>query len=458
MPHRDSRLPARSRRILHLDVDAFLASVESSRDPRLMGKPLVIGAPPNSRGLVMSCSYEARAFGVRSGMFSREAQKRCPQAIFLPGDSRAANALRARLAALLLRFTPIVEISSIDDFFLDLKGTTRLFGAACHVAEAIQSAAMGELRLPVTIGIGTTKTMARLAGKLGKPRGVAEILPGQESAFLHGLPVEHLPGVGRSIQRSLEDFAIRTVGELRMVSKEVLFASFGVAGLTLFDRARGIDPDPVVAGCELDGDGLIVRRTPKSIHRDSSFEPEEGRMEHVEAMLAYLVDRAAARLRQHGLCAGSMEVRLQHVDARSPAQRRTSPSGEHRGRTRKRLPEPSAQTGALWSHARDLLRSLPRRRSLVKRVGVSLIGLRSSTGYQGSLFSDPASDRTLGLGGVGAGPASRADRDQTLDLVLDGLRERHGFGSVLRGATLPLGEDHERGSDGFRLRTPSLNQ
>jgi DNA polymerase-4 len=458
MAHRDSRLPARTRRILHLDVDAFLASVESSRDPRLMGQPLVIGAHPNSRGLVMSCSYEARAFGVRSGMFSREAQKRCPQAIFLPGDSRAANALRARLAALLLRFTPVVEISSIDDFFLDLKGTTRLFGSACHVAQAIQTAAMLELRLPVTIGIGTTKTMARLAGKLGKPRGIAEILPGQECAFLHGLPVQHLPGVGHSIRRSLEDFAIRTAGDLRMVSKEVLFASFGVLGLALHDKVRGLDPDPVVAGCELDGDGLIVRRTPKSIHRDSSFEPEEGRMEHVEAMLAYLVDRAAARLRQHKLCAGSVEVRLHYVDTRSLVQRRKSPSSAHRGRTRKRLPEPSAQTGALWNHARDLLRSLPRRRSLVKRVGVSLIGLRTSTGYQGSLFSDPESDRALQVAVGSQAPASRADRDQAIDHVLDDLRERHGFGSVLRGATLPLGTDHERGADGFRLRTPSLNQ
>ncbi|MCP5023381.1 MAG: DNA polymerase IV [bacterium] len=458
MPHRDSRLPTRTRRILHLDVDAFLASVESSRHPELIGKPLIIGAPPNSRGLVMSCSYEARAFGVRSGMFSREAQKRCPQAIFRPGDSRAANELRGQLAALLLRFTPVVEISSIDDFFLDLKGTTRLLGAACHVAETIQRTALEELRLPVTIGIGTSKTMARLAGKLGKPRGIAEILPGQECAFLHGLPVEHLPGVGRSIRHSLEEFSIRTAGELRLVSKEVLFASFGASGLTLYDRVRGIDTAPVVAGCELDEDGLIVRRTPKSIHRDSSFEPEEGRMEHVEAMLAYLVDRAAARLRGHGLYAGSMEVRLQHVDTRSPAQRRKARPNGQRGRTRKRLSEPSAQTEVLWNHARELLRSLPKRRSLVKRVGVSLIGLRASSGYQGSLFSDPASDRPAHDAADAGAPQSRADRDQAIDNALDDLRERHGFGSVLRGASMPLSENHERGSDGFQLRTPSLNQ
>lgn len=456
MPHRDSRLPAHTRRILHLDVDAFLASVECSRDPRLIGRPLIIGAHPSTRGLVMSCSYEARAYGVRSGMFARDAAKRCPGAIFLPGDSRAANALRGRLAALLLRFSPIVEISSIDDFFMDLKGTTRLLGAANSVATAIQIAAMEELRLPVTIGIATSKTMARLAGKLGKPRGIAEILPGHEQAFLSGFPVEHLPGVGHSIRRSLEDFAIRTAGELRQVSKEMLFASFGVHGLTLYDRVRAIDPEPVSANCELDAQGLITKRPPKSIHRDSSFEPEESRMEHVEAMLAYLVDRAATRLRQHDLCAGSMEVRLQYVDTRTPKQRRKAPSSAHRGRTRKRLGSPTAQTEVLWQHARELLRSLPRRRSLVKRVGVSLIQLRADTGYQGELFSDPVSDRPVDP--TSSAPRSRTDRDQAIDKVLDSLRDRHGFGSVLRGATLPLTQDHRLGPDGFQLRTPSLNQ
>ncbi|MEZ5973396.1 MAG: DNA polymerase IV [Planctomycetota bacterium] len=457
MAHRDQRLPARTPRILHLDVDAFLASVESARDPRLRGKPLVIGASPRSRGLVMSCSYEARAFGVRAGMFSHEAARRCPQAIFRPGDSQAANAMRGRLAALLLDFTPIVEIASIDDFFLDLRGTTRLLGAAADVAHAIRARVRDELHLPVTIGIATGKTLARIAGKLGKPSGVAEILPGHEEAFLTHLPLEHLPGVGHSIRRSLADFALRTVGDLRQVSKEVLFASFGSHGLELYDRARGIDHDPVQATCRVGPDGLVVQKVPKTIHRDSSFEPEEGRWSHIEAMLAYLTDRAADRLRHHGLRAGSMEVRVLYVDTRSSRARERGSWESNQVRLRRRLPEPSAQTEALWQHARTLLQALPRRRALVKRVGLSLLQLREQGPYQHTLFSDPTSDRSTAELQAGRA-ASRSDRAQALDQALDRLRERHGFGSVQRGTAMPLRQDHELGRDGFGLRTPSLNQ
>ena len=342
MPHRDALLPPKTRRVLHLDVDAFLASVESSLDSSLRGKPLVIGADPNTRGLVMSCSYEARAFGVHPGMFAREAKRRCPSAIFRPGDSRAANGVRARLASLLLRFSPVVEIASIDDFFLDLTGTTRLAGAACQVAENIQRTVWEELALPVTLGLGTNKLMARMAGKLGKPRGVAEILPGHEEAFLTHLPVQHLPGVGHAIRSYLEDFAIRTAGDLRQVSREVLFASFGVHGLHLHERVRGIDNDAVQANCHFDAAGNLQSRAPKSIHRDSSFEPEEGRWEQIEAMLAYLVDRAADRLRSHDLQASSMEVRILYVDTRAPKQQAKQQGGSwesQKTRLRRKLTE-----------------------------------------------------------------------------------------------------------------------
>lgn len=456
MGHRDSSLSPRVRRVLHLDVDAFLASVESSRRPELRGRPLVIGAPPDSRGLVMSCSYEARAFGVRAGMFSHEAKRRCPQAVFLPGDSAAANRVRHELALRLLRFTPIVEIASIDDFFLDLRGTARLLGAACDVAAQIQCCAREEMHLPVTIGIATNKMMARVAGKLGKPGGIAEVLPGHEQSFLTHLPIHHLPGVGRSLQRSLAEFAITTVGELRTVSREVLFASFGAHGLTLYDRVRGIDPEPVHANCTLGPQGQILGRAPKTIHRDSSFEPEEGRIEQIEAMLAYLVDRAAARLRSHRLNAGSLEVRLLYVDTRPGSPRRGSWDAQKQ-RLRRKLPTRTSQTEALWYHARSLLRELPRRRALVKRVGVSLLNLKPHSGHQYELFSDPHSDRMADSGLCGS-PSSRSDREEALDQALDRLRERHGFGSVVRGAAMPLVEDHELGGDGFGLRTPSLNQ
>lgn len=442
--------------MLHLDVDAFLASVEEVVHPELRGRPLVIGGMPDERNLVMSCSYAARAFGVRPGMRLAEAARRCPGAVFRRGDAQAANRLRERTARVLLEFSPLVEVASIDDFFVDLTGCERLLGDAFAAAERIRIRVREEVGLPLTVGIATNKTVARLAGKLAKPGGIAEVLPGYEAAFLAPLPVEHLPGVGHATRRLLERFAIRTVRELRLVSREVLFATFGALGLVLADRARGIDPEAVEPTWEpLGPAGALVRRAPRSIRRDSTFEPEEARRERVLAMLAYVTDRAASRLRALGLAARTVEVTLVHVDTRPPSLKRLEPGPgphEHRRRT---LPAPTDATDVLWEAARTLLLEMPRRRALVQRVGVALSGLTRADGWQGTLFSDPAGDRPVRT----RGPAgSRADRQRRLDEALDRLRARLGFGRVLRGASWPLAETHELGPDGFRLRTPSLNQ
>jgi DNA polymerase-4 len=451
-PHRDLRLAPRTRRILHLDVDAFLASVEQALRPELLGKPVIVGGAPDSRNLVMSCSYEARAIGVHAGMRSKDAARLCPRAIFLPGNSQAANAKRAHIARILLGISPRVEIASIDDFFIDLTGSGRLMGCAFDVAARIKGRIWAEAAMPVTIGIGSNKLMARMAGKLGKPGGVAEILPGHERALLAHLPVQHLPGVGQVIRRRLESFRIQTIGQLSLVSREVLFSTFGTAGLTLYDRSRGIDLDPVEPECSIDGNGQLCTRAPKSIRRDSTFEPEEGRTEQIESMLAWLIDRAAGRMREHGLCAGSLEVRLVYVDPRTPAQRRQNPRSKGLS-ARKPLRPTTQDTAPLFDHARTLLRSLPQRRALVQRIGISLLLLRKSAGHQGELFSAPSEHIE-----AQALRTSHGDRQAVLDRTLDDLRKRHGFGRVLRGSSLPLMGNHALDQDGFVLRTPSLNQ
>lgn len=456
-PNRDLLLPPGTRRILHLDVDAFLASVEVALHPELAGRPLVIGGLPHERNLVMTSSYEARAFGVRPGMSLAEAHRRCPHAVFRRGDSRAANRLREEMARIVMRSSPAVQIASIDDLLVDLTGTARLLGPAFEVAVRMRREIREEVRLPVTIGIATSVSLARVAGKLAKPGGVAEIWPGHEEAFLEGLPVEQLPGVGHGTGRLLERFAIRTAGDLRRVSREVLFATFGRLGLVLHDRARGIDPEPVVPTWIAEPDGTLRRRPPATIRRDSTFEPEEGSRARVEAMLAYLVDRAMDRLRGHDLAVRTVRVHLVHVDTRPPSLRRARGGAgeeEPRGRAdaRRTLDAATDSTDRVWEVARTLLRSFPRRRALVKRVGVELSNLRSRDGWQAELFSDPGADRLPGAGG------SRADRQRRLDDAVDGLRGRFGFGRVLRGSSLPLSETHELGPDGYRLRTPSLNQ
>lgn len=457
-PPRD--LPVGTRRIVHLDVDAFLASVEEALHPELRGLPVVIGGQPTSRNLVMSCSYTARAFGIRPGMRLSEAAARCPDAVFRQGDSQAANRLREQLARILVRYSPTVEVASIDDFFVDLTGTTRLSGSAFDVAQAMREAIRDELSLPVTIGVGTSRIMARLAGKLAKPGAIAEIFPGHERAFLAHLPIEHLPGVGHSIGRLLERFSIRTAGELTRVSREILFASFGRAGLVLHDRARGIDLEPVEPTYVIDDAGRASVRAPRSIRRDSTFEPEEGRRELVEAMLSYLVERAAQRLRTHRLAVGTIAVRALYVDTRTPAQRRANPERRPQFEARRSFETASDSTDELWRTARELYRSLPRRRALTKRVGITFDRLTRSSGWQGRLFDDSPGEAPgeAARSEQRTSERSRADRQRSLDRALDELRAKHGFGRLLRGSSLPLKATHELGPDGFPLRTPSLNQ
>lgn len=444
MAHRDERLDPHTRRILHLDVDAFLASVEQALHPELRDRPVVVGGSPTSRNLVMSCSYAARRRGVRPGMFASQAARHCPEAVFVPGDSKAANQKREEIVRLLLDVSPRIQVTSIDDFLVDLTGSTRLLGGAFTVAERLRARIWEQTHMPVTVGVGTGPILARLAGKLGKPGGVAEILPGHERAFLACLPVRHLPGVGHKVGHALQRFSIRTVGELALVSREVLFASFGPIGLTLHDRAHGRDDDPVQISHHLNAVGELVARPPHSIRRDSTFEPEEGRRERVEAMLLYLVERASARLREHHLKAGSLEVRLSYVDTRPPHVRaRAASTGTEAPHSclhkRKRLTQPGSGSEALGQHALTLLAALPRRRALVKRVGVSLLALSPEREVQGELFGS-------------------SDRDSRLESALDHLRARHGFGGILRGSSLLLSDTFPTGPDGLRLRTPSLNQ
>jgi DNA polymerase-4 len=450
VPHRDTALPHQTRRILHLDVDAFLASVEQALHPELAAKPVVVGGPPTSRNLVMSCSYEARAFGIRPGMSLREAQRRCPRAHFRDGDSQAANHLREETTRVLLGFTPRVEVASIDDFYLDLTGTARLHGAAFDTALAIQRDVRARTRLALTIGVGTNRLVARLAGKLAKPGGVCEILPGNELVFLGALPLEHLPGVGHATHAALERFALRHVRELRHFSREVLFTAFGGAGLVLHERAHGRDETPVEATHALMEDGELVARPPKSLQRETTFEPEEGRPEVVEAMLSYLVERAAHRLRAHGVLARTLEVRVRWVDTNPrPGSWLDEGLSAHRRRT---LAHASDATDELWCAARELYRALPKKRALLKRLGIAFHGLARTPGWQGQLFT--GSDEILS----GEHGPSRADRHRRLDRALDELRAKLGFGRILRGSSTPLAQSHPLHPDGFRLRTPSLNQ
>jgi DNA polymerase-4 len=458
---RDGRLPPRTPRILHLDVDAFLASVEQALHPKLRGQPVIVGGLPHERNLVMSCSYEARAMGVRPGMRLAEAARVCPRGVFRRGDSQAAAGVRARIAVQLAALSPCVEVASIDDFFVDLAGTLRAIGPTFEAAEKVREKIRAEVEVPVTIGIATTKSLARIAGKLAKPGGIAEILPGHERAFLHHLPLEHLPGAGGRLGTELLRLGLRTAGDLTLVPREVLWTTFGHAGLALQARALGHDDDAVEPSWTCLPDGTRVERPPRTLRRDSTFEPEEGRRDIVEAMLAYLVERAAHRLREWRIVARGLVVRLQHVDTRLRGGH--AEDAHNLAEARAKLSPPNSSTDALSRQAMALLRSLPRRRALVKRVGLELTGLERQHVRQGLLFDPgptdaPTETATQAVDPTPEAGGTREDRQRRLDEALDRLRQRHGFGGVLRGSSWLLAEGRERTRDGFVLRTPSLNQ
>lgn len=417
------------RRILHVDIDAFLASVEQLRDPTLLGRPVAVGT-----GVVASRSYEAKARGVATAMPLAEARRRCPDLVVRPGDARLVERYRQQVAEVLRGFSPVVEVCSLDDFYVDLTGVPlrvaqalagdvatdaeRSLAPLCRELRAAVRAATG---LSVAQGIGATRAVARMATTRAKPGGICEVPAGRELDFLADFPVEAVPGIGGKRAALLRQVGVRTVRELWAVDRSLLRASFGADGETIWRRCRGRDEEPVQATPTL-----------RSIARETSFAPETDadgqQLPFLRAMLAYLLDRAAAELRRQALRARVVQVRVRHVDGGEGERART-------------LVEATDRTDAFAATARDLLDELLLRRVLVRLVGVTLTGLQAPRPAQGALFGD-------------GGEAAR----RRLFAAVDAVRARHGFGALVVGEAAGLLGVLPAGPHGFQLRTPSLTK
>ena len=439
--HREDRMPARSpastpsrapalqprpRDLMLVDLDCFYVSVERVRNSSLCGRPVIVGGVPGERGVVASASYEARAFGVHAGMPLFEAQRRCPKdTIYLHGDHAAYLAASRAVMEVLGRFSPQVEPLSLDEAFLDLGGCERHHRSWLAAAEAVFTAVRRETGLAVSIGIGGTRAVARVALALAKPGGVLEVRRGEEAAFLCDLPLRHLPGVGGRTLASLERFNLRTIGDLAAVPEEILDATFGRTGVTLSRRARGLDADldaPAI------GD-LRARTLEKGTHtisRETSFARDTDDPRVVDGMLSYLAQRAVRALRQEGLRARSVGVRLRYADFKTTEMRR-------------RLVESSDRDEDVLRMVRILWPLCWQRRVRVRLVGVTLHGLEPKEAGQLDLLA------TL-------------HTDTHLDAALDRIRDRHGFGAVVRGGAIDLLRTVPASHRGFRLRTPSCSR
>jgi DNA polymerase-4 len=390
---------SRTRAILHIDMDAFFASVERLLDPALEGRPIIVGGDPGSRGVVAAASYEARSFGVRSAMPLARAGKLCPHAVYLPGNFAAYNHYSRLVRGILEEYTPLVEPVSIDEAYLDLTGCRLAFGEPASVAQEIRMRIRDELGLPASAGLSTAKVVSKVASEVAKPDGFREVPPGGELSFLAPLPVEALPGVGPVCRGALRDMGIRTVGELTLLPVEALQSVLGSWGRVLHEHARGIDRRR-----------LEERRAPKSVSRETTYETDTIDYPLVRSTLLLLSEKCCLALRAEGLAATRVAVKLRHSDFNTYMKFRT-------------LSVPTDQEQAVYRIACELFERLLDRGVRIRLVGVALSELVSA-GCQGELFP----------GHAGRG-SFRMDR---LNDSVDTIRDRYGFYAISRGSTAGL--------------------
>ncbi len=380
---------ARRRTILHVDLDAFFAAVEQRDRPELRGRPVIVGGGgPHDRGLVSTASYEARRFGVRSAMPLRTAGALCPDAVFLPVDGRKYAAVSREVMAILRRFTPLVEPVSIDEAFLDVTASEALFGDGQAIARSIKAAVRDEILLTSSVGVATTKLVAKIASDLRKPDGLVVVAPGDEAAFLAPLEVTRLWGVGPRTATALRELGVATIGDLAALPVDHLVRRLGRHGAALHDRALGIDPDPVEDP-----------EAAKSIGHEHTFDTDTNDRDTIERTLLAMAEGVSGRLRRAGLRAGTVAVKIRSSDFRTVTRQRT-------------LAEPTDLTEPIWHTALELARPE------LRGIRVRLIGVTAShlaTPHQLALF------------------AVEDDRRRRAELAADDIRRRFGQRSVTRG-------------------------
>ncbi|MCU1261873.1 MAG: DNA-directed polymerase [Bryobacterales bacterium] len=292
----------------HLDMDAFFVSVEELFDPTLKGKPVVVGGKANERGVVSAASYAARKFGVHSAMPLRTAHKLCPQAIFVEGHMERYREYSGRVYEVLNRFTPLVSMASIDEAYLDMTGTERLHGRPMKAAHSLHQAIHDSTKLNSSIGIAASRLVAKVSSDQAKPNGILWVVPGSEASFLAPLDVRKIPGVGKVTEGNLHRLGIRKVGDMARLDEGFLSARFGQWGLAMAGKALGMD-----AGAWFDTE-IGGREDPKSISHEHTFAEDTSDSDQLESSLAHLAEKVARRLREHGLYARTVQLKMRFSD------------------------------------------------------------------------------------------------------------------------------------------------
>jgi DNA polymerase-4 len=297
-----------TRTILHVDMDAFFVSVEELFDPSLKGKPVVVGGKATERGVVSAASYAARKYGVHSAMPLRTAAQLCPQAIFLDGHPTRYREMSKKVYHVLTRYSPKVEMASIDEAYLDLTGSERLFGRPMKAARALHDDVHRDTGLNCSIGIATSRLLAKVASDQAKPHGMLWVPPGCESAFLAPLDVRRIPGVGKKTEEKLATYGIHRVGDMARLQESFVESILGKWGLALVGKAHGLD-----AGGYFQGE-VGDRDDPKSISHEHTFSGDSTDPDMLESTLAKLSQIVARRLREHEMHTRTIQLKLRYSD------------------------------------------------------------------------------------------------------------------------------------------------
>ncbi len=405
-----------ARRIIHIDLDAFFVSVEQVANPLLRGKPVVVGGQPDRRGVVAAASYEARKFGLYSGMPLKTAGHLCPQAIFIEGSFTKYRAASREFMAILADFSPFLEPVGIDEAFLDVTGFESLHGSIHRMATMIKQRTKEELGLTASVGIAGSKIVAKVASDLSKPDGLIEVSPGEEAAFLRALPIAKMPGIGKKTEPRLKSLGIKTIGELAAVPLATLKGHFGLYGVLLHRHSQGIDPREVAPPAEA-----------KSISRETTFARDNRDLKYLAATLRYLSERVGSKLRQRGRQARCITLKLRYSDFTTITRNQT-------------LKQATDTDQAISAVGLGLMtKALAKDKQTVRLIGVGVSGLVESGRQLDMLDSSMA-------------------RLERLNQTIDRIRRKYGFGAIQTGRTIRLRDIFPKTRAGYKLQTPGLSR
>ena len=384
-----------SRKILHVDMDAFFVSVEEVLDPSLKGKPVIVGGRAEGRGVVAAASYVARRYGIHSAMPIAQAKRLCPHAIFLGGSQRRYSEYSVRVFEILRRYSPLVEPMSLDEAFVDLTGCERLHGPVLKTGEKIRNEIREELGLNASVGIASNKLLAKIASAYCKPNGMLWIAPGMEQRFLAGLPIRRIPGIGPKGGAELRRMGIKSAGDLARLPIESLEEAYGKWGTSLYRKARGISESPVI--CET--------ADPRSISRETTLETDSADPLFLESTLSYLTEKVAGQLRENKLFARTVTLKLRYSDFKTVTRSKT-------------LEMPTAEDHTLFKTGAGLFRKLFTHRARVRLIGIAFTSLTTTSGRQEDLFDHKGGQCW-----------------DNLYQGIDRIRHKYGFRSILRAAS-----------------------